>query len=182
MIRKSGKLRRVSLRPTHPARSRESATTGGAHCSDSIVKQPLHCRPCESRDPRVSVRAHRVAVSLALRDAVRRPLRNNAGLWIWVPAFAGTTGISSDTPPHSRGAMRPRLCKKRMHPSKREGAGNAGCALHPRSRVQNVQKKAHTSIQVQRRQSGIPCAMVLTVSRLQGERHVVEGLGGNVAN
>jgi hypothetical protein len=36
-----------------------------------------------------------------------------------------------------------------------------GCALHPRSRVQFVQKKAHTSIQVQRRHSDIPCAMVL---------------------
>ena len=31
-------------------------------------------------------------------------------------------------------------------PSK-EGAGNAGCALHPRSRVQCAQKGAHTSIQ-----------------------------------
>ena len=28
-----------------------------------------------------------------------------------------------------------------------EGAGNAGCALHPRSRVQNVRVRAHTSIQ-----------------------------------
>src|SRR5580704_7401758 len=43
-----------------------------------------------------------------------------------------------------------------------EGAGKAGCALHPRSRVQNVHKNTHTSIQVQRRHSGIPCAMVLT--------------------
>ena len=46
-------------------------------------------------------------------------------------------------------------------PSKEEGAGNAGCALHPRSRVQNGQRKTHTSIQVQRRQSDIPCAMAL---------------------
>jgi hypothetical protein len=29
----------------------------------------------------------------------------------------------------------------------REGAGNAGCTLHPRSRVQCAQKSAHTSIQ-----------------------------------
>jgi hypothetical protein len=43
-----------------------------------------------------------------------------------------------------------------------EGAGNTGCALHPRSRVQKCTKQTHTSIQVQRRQSGIPCAMVLT--------------------
>jgi hypothetical protein len=48
-------------------------------------------------------------------------------------------------------------------PSRNEGAGNTGCTLHPRSRVQQVHKKTHTSIQVQRRQSGIPCAMVLTL-------------------
>ena len=60
----------------------------------------------------------------------------------------------------SRGTICPRLASK-FCPSKREGAGNAGCALHPRSRVQYAQKDAHTSIQVQRRQSDIPCAMVL---------------------
>ena len=37
-----------------------------------------------------------------------------------------------------------------------EGAGKAGCALHPRSRVQNAHKKAHTSIQVQRRHPAFP--------------------------
>jgi hypothetical protein len=46
-------------------------------------------------------------------------------------------------------------------PSKTEGAGNAGCTLHPRSRVQCVHRNAHTSIQVQSEHSGIPCAMVL---------------------
>src|SRR6202795_4067234 len=46
-------------------------------------------------------------------------------------------------------------------PSRNEGAGNTGCTLHPRSRVQKCTTKTHTSIQVQRRQSGIPCAMVL---------------------
>jgi hypothetical protein len=47
-----------------------------------------------------------------------------------------------------------------VHLLKSEGAGKTGCALHPRSRVQNAQTKTHTSIQVQRRQSGLPCAMV----------------------
>src|SRR5712671_3098901 len=49
------------------------------------------------------------------------------------------------------------------HPAlgKKEGAGKTGCALHPRSRVQYVQKNAHTSIQVQRKHSGLPCAMAL---------------------
>ena len=52
-----------------------------------------------------------------------------------------------------------------------EGAGNAGCTLHPRSRVPKCAKKTHTSIQVQRRHSGIPCAMVLRLIRaLPGER------------
>src|SRR2546423_15710567 len=32
-------------------------------------------------------------------------------------------------------------------PSKIEGAGNAGCALHPRSRVPRIAQLAHTSIQ-----------------------------------
>src|ERR1700730_11592184 len=59
----------------------------------------------------------------------------------------------------SRGTMRPSYaCNFRA--LKSEGAGNAGCALHPRSRVQKG-KKTHTSIQVQRRQSDIPCAMAL---------------------
>ena len=52
-----------------------------------------------------------------------------------------------------------------------EGAGKTGCALHPRSRVQSAQKKAHTSIQVQRRQSGLPCAVVYGLLRaLPGDR------------
>src|SRR6266478_7191013 len=34
-------------------------------------------------------------------------------------------------------------------PLQSEGAGNAGCTLHPRSRVQYVHKNTHTSIQVQ---------------------------------
>jgi hypothetical protein len=42
-----------------------------------------------------------------------------------------------------------------------EGAGNAGCTLHPRSRAQICAKNTHTSIQVQRRRSDIPCAMAL---------------------
>src|SRR5215208_2210716 len=44
---------------------------------------------------------------------------------------------------------------------KQEGAGNAGCLLHPRSRVQEMVVNAHTSIQVQPEHSDIPRAMVL---------------------
>ena len=42
--------------------------------------------------------------------------------------------------PRSRGAMRPRFALS-FRPRKQEGAGKTGCALHPRSRVQNAQRK-----------------------------------------
>jgi hypothetical protein len=70
----------------------------------------------------------------------------------------------------SRGMIYPRFSFCR--PSTVEGAGNAGCALHPRSRVQDAQGKAHTSIQVQRRQSGIPCAMVLRLMPCSPRRRI----------
>jgi hypothetical protein len=54
----------------------------------------------------------------------------------------------------------------------REGAGNAGCTLHPRSRVQNAQKETHTSIQVQRRHSGIPRAMALRLISRSPRRRI----------
>ena len=43
-----------------------------------------------------------------------------------------------------------------------EGAGNAGCALHPRPRVQ--QKSTRVSNHRYTASTGIPCTMVLTVS------------------
>ena len=52
-------------------------------------------------------------------------------------------------------------------PLKTEGAGKTGCALHPRSHAQCLQTKTRTSIQVQRRASGLPCATAL---RLIGGR------------
>ena len=61
---------------------------------------------------------------------------------------------------------------KRSVPSIEEGAGNAACALHPRSRVQSAQKETHTSIQVQRRHSGIPCAMALRLMPRSPRRRI----------
>src|SRR6266702_8438776 len=57
-------------------------------------------------------------------------------------------------------------------PLEKEGAGNAGCALHPRSRVQICAKSAHTSIQVQRKHSGIPRAMVLRLMPCSPRRRI----------
>ena len=71
---------------------------------------------------------------------------------------------------HSRGTMRPRFASNFRDLWKSEGAGNAGCALHPRSRVQIVESCAHEHTG-QRRQSDIPCAMALRlISALPGDR------------
>src|SRR6266481_671950 len=54
-----------------------------------------------------------------------------------------TTGLQlqiSNISSRSRGAKRPKFCTKFV-PLQSEGAGNAGCALHPRSRVQRCTKK-----------------------------------------
>jgi len=57
-------------------------------------------------------------------------------------------------------------------PKEEEGAGNAGCLLHPRSRVQCAQGSAHTSIQVQPGHSGIPCAMALRLMPCSPRRRI----------
>jgi hypothetical protein len=90
------------------------------------------------------------------------------------PLLRGLRRAASPAPnvsPPSRGADSARGLHE-CCPSRREGAGNAGCALHPRSRVQKAQKNAHTSIQVQRRQSGIPCAMALRLMPCSPRRRI----------
>jgi hypothetical protein len=84
--------------------------------------------------------------------------------------ITGVHALARPAGPPSRGADRPRLAS--ISPSSRtEGAGKTGCALHPRSRVQDAQKEAHTSIQVQRRQSGLPAQWLYGLLRaLPGER------------
>ena len=80
--------------------------------------------------------------------------------------FADTSNAAlrlANTALRSRSAERSKF-HINLSPMKTEGAGKTGCTLHPRSHVQDAQDKTHASIQVQRRQSDLPCAMVLTVS------------------
>ena len=64
----------------------------------------------------------------------------------------------------------PEVCISFARPNRTEGAGKAGCTLHPRSRVQCAQKCAHEHTG-QRRHPGFPCAMVYGLYRaLPGER------------
>ena len=82
--------------------------------------------------------------------------RNDAeGVSIWLQTV--------DTRSRSRGTTCPRFAFR--CPSKTEGAGNAGCALHPRSRVQKVREKHAHEHTGQRRTSDIPCAMALRLIR-----------------
>ncbi len=73
----------------------------------------------------------------------------------------------------SRGRNPTRALRNPMLLRNKEGAGNAGCTLHPRSRVLIARKETHTSIQVQRRQSGIPCAMVLRLMPCSPRRRIL---------
>jgi hypothetical protein len=65
-----------------------------------------------------------------------------------------------DTVSPSRGAFAPELCLS-FRPQIKRAQGMPGAGWHPRSRVQIALVVAHTSIQVQPEQPGIPCAMGL---------------------
>jgi hypothetical protein len=115
---------------------------------------------------------------------------SNKRRWLWVPAFRGddapcvarshTTNCSrfnfqtaspcADTASRSRGLNMPEVCQKFPYPLDRRAQGIPG-ARCTRGLVCKVHKETHTSIQVQRRQSGIPRAMVYGLSRaLPGDR------------
>ena len=80
-----------------------------------------------------------------------------------------TLGHRHDTTSRSRGAIRPRFAINVRLPNR--GAGKTGYALHPRSRVLSCAIKTHTSIQVQRRHSGLRRAVVYGFYRvLPGDR------------
>jgi hypothetical protein len=69
----------------------------------------------------------------------------------------------SNTRPHSRGARRPRFGRAFV-PQKTEGAGKAGCPMHPQPRVQNLSEAHERSHRGFAGTPGLPCAMVLTAS------------------
>src|SRR5436309_7429353 len=96
-----------------------------------------------------------------LRGACHRA-RIRATRWLAMTAVtdANSTVTTADMISRSRDMNCPRFASS-FALIEKEGAGKTGCALHPRSRVQLRPKNAHTSLQVQRRASGLPCAMVL---------------------
>jgi hypothetical protein len=92
-----------------------------------------------------------------------------ARTWLWISD--SIVKQREDVHPRSRGAMRPSLASAGRPLKGQEGAGKAGCALHPRSRVQLLLGKRHTSIQVQRRHPAFPARWVTAypaLSRVTG--------------
>jgi hypothetical protein len=104
---------------------------------------------------RLAQRCKRTA-GLAPPATTAKPLRRDDGGALDFSSFAASLAVTSlSAPLRSRGVKRPSFCNRSPSQSE-EGAGKAGCALHPRSRVQNVHKNTHTSIQVQRRHPAFP--------------------------
>jgi hypothetical protein len=62
----------------------------------------------------------------------------------------------------SRGPQVPRFARNFLYPPDRRAQGTPGARCTRGLVCNSAQNKTHTSIQVQRRQSGVPCAMVLT--------------------
>jgi hypothetical protein len=77
--------------------------------------------------------------------------------------------MTVDTVSRSRDVIRPRFAYS-SSALQSEGAGKTGCLPHPRSRVQVHTKNTHTSIQVRREHSGLPCATALRLITCSSRR------------
>jgi hypothetical protein len=79
----------------------------------------------------------------------------------------GFTFQTANTPPHSRDSIRPSFAnssapkRKRAHATLKRGRGEDRVRAAPAVSCAKVDKKTHMSIQVQRKHSGLPRAMVL---------------------
>ena len=80
-----------------------------------------------------------------------------------VAALIRATKLITNTTSRSRGAMRPEFCWKPC-PMKIRGRRESRVHAAPAVSRANDAKDAHTSIQVQRRHSDFPCAMVLRLT------------------
>jgi hypothetical protein len=110
-------------------------------------------------------------VRVIASEAKQSTSRHNEGMDCFA-SLAMTGGDICDKIQHSRDADRVRALLNFLSLKKAEGAGNAGCTLHPRSRVQKCAKKTHTSIQVQSEHSGVPCAMALRLMPRSPRRRI----------
>jgi hypothetical protein len=149
-------------------------------CSMAFASQlkPVVMGPCFRRDDERARGTHAVLYNKSSYSAkAEYPVRRGFSVLSPTPRNTGSPGHrrAEATPSFVRlcramtteeisnshtSAISPHVCARFVlfvWPSpKKEGAGNAGCALHPRSRVQKCVEKTHTSIQVQRKHPTFP--------------------------
>ena len=105
---------------------------------------------------------------LLLKQSRRPHFSNNLRRGVWVPAFAGTTW--GELRSRSRGMFRPSFYKF-VGPLRTEGAGNAGCRLHPRSRVPKLRTWRTRAYRFSRNIPAFPAQWLYGLLRaLPGER------------
>jgi hypothetical protein len=100
-----------------------------------------HCEPTGRREAPPDDR---------LREAIHRQNNGDLGL---LRRFAPRNDV--DARPRSRGAIRPSFGKN-VAPRKTEGAGKAGCPMHPQPRVRKVESTRASSPQVHRSNPAFP--------------------------
>ena len=131
----------VGIRPSRRRRTRPQKRLRGQRVGEQIgrrrgVRQGGHrCHTPRRRGIQYTVACriyHGPPRLLDAPPAVIRPAEGRTG-------WRGMT-VGRDMRPRSRGAMRPRFASPSAL-AREEGAGKAGCALHPRSRVQSAQRK-----------------------------------------
>ena len=153
----------------------------------SFIFPPLSSRPSRpvvpanagTHTPR-QLLLKKVSNTSVLTDGPRRmapPMRNCAS-----EVKPGTTAvfvvdtIIQNALSRSRDALRPSFARSSL-PSKTEGAGKTGCALHPRSRVRIVQRKLHTSIQGSGEHPAFPAQWLYGLCRdLPGDEFLVDSV------
>ena len=125
------------------------------HPFSSISGEPFVVVPANSGDPYSAAPARFARVADSFCSKKR--------LWLWVPAFAGTTNVGDTTQRSRRGLPRKIYLMTSCHPKHQRAQGMPGAR---RARSLACKIKKHTSIvtTVTPDSPGIPYAMVLTVS------------------
>ena len=110
-----------------------------SECRCAATRSPGRCRNCSQVECQTASEAVG-SVAHFRRNLHPGCTRRIGARFALVHRTARIAAVTANTRPHSRGAMRPRFCVT-FGPLREEGAGKAGCALHPRSRVQSAQRK-----------------------------------------
>ena len=139
-----------------------------ANCSD--FKRCFRVRRCERSNPFAT---QRIVIPAKAGSSTLRS-RFIHGLWILDRPPQCAIAHKADDDNRIRLRDLAARCARGLSKSsaqRREGAGNAGCLLHPRSRVQKCAKSAHEHTGTAEH-SGIPCAMVLRLMPRSPRRRI----------